>query len=707
MVYRPKIDHRRCFVLLPLRSPFLGYFEKIITPAAAEEGLTAIKADDIYGTRAVIKDIWDLIWTSKVVVAIVTDKNPNVNYELGICHTLGIPTILVTESAEDVPFDYRHRRYLPYQTREAGWEQKLREDLRNTIRAVLSEPQIEDELPWPYSTYELSALRASGLLIPSSDARSLVLRGVKAVSTAVAPSFGPCGTAVSVVVDPTGRQLPYRRGSRIAQYIRSDNPLEAQGVEQMARLSAEIVTEVGDLTKTGILLCAAMIESGSEALQRGCVPKHLTAGMDRAVDAAAAHVMTCAKSADPDALRSVARTAAASDEEISGVVTESLRVVGADGLVGITDSNGPGPTLETTEGLQWDCGFLSPEFVTDTQRDECVLDDPFILISERPIGVADELLPVLEQVARANRTVLCIGSDFDDFALQTLIVNKQRGTLRCAAVKAPGFGDRRKVLLEDIAIMTGGKAFLGGARPALNGVKLGDLGKAGKVIVTRRETFVIDGAGRPEEITARIASLRRQVESAGSDFDTAKLRERLAIVSGGLAVLRTGGLTEAEQLDNRYRLESALYSTQTANQNGYVVGGGVTLFHAKEPVERLVPTNASEEAGIAAVAQSLQRPLLTLIQNSALRNHAESITKIADDPNKRTGFNAESGEIEDLIRYGVLDSARALSHALQLALAHAKGVLTTGSWDPGDRVISSEPSPIRISNQPADLGAGR
>jgi hypothetical protein len=265
VVYRPSVDQQRCFVLLPLRKPFIGYFEQIIKPAALEAGLSAVKADDIYGTRAVIRDIWELIWTARVVVAIVTGKNPNVNYELGICHALGVPTILVTEREDDIPFDYRHRRYLRYVPRDAGWEQKLFEDLRSTMRAVLSSPTVEDELTWPYSTFDLGAQRKTGHLVPVEDSLDLVVSGVQLVRHSVAPAFGPHGTRVSVSAPPQGIQASYRRGYKIAQGVRTDDPLVKQGIEQMRRLAGEMFSSVGDGTKTAIFLSCGMLSAGPRA----------------------------------------------------------------------------------------------------------------------------------------------------------------------------------------------------------------------------------------------------------------------------------------------------------------------------------------------------------------------------------------------------------------------------------------------------------
>lgn len=692
MVYRPNVDQQRCFVLLPLRKPFLGYFEQIIKPAALEAGLTAVKADDIYGTRAVIRDIWELIWTARVVVAIVTDQNANVNYELGMCHTLGVPTILVTEREADVPFDYRHRRYVRYAPREAGWERKLLEDLRNTIRTVLSSPSLDEDLPWPYDTFDLGARRRTGSLVLSEDSLTSVLNGALLVRRSIAPAFGPHGTQVSITVPPQNVQASYRRGYRIAQGIRSADPLERQGIEQMRRLTQEVFGSVGDAAKAAVFLSCGMIEQGCEALKRGCVPKSLVAGMQRAVDAAVTHIMTQAKSVDADKLRSVAVTATGSDPNAADVILKALKEVGKDGVVEVVDSSRADIDVELQEGMQFDTGFLSQSFVTDSERQECVLEDCYVLLYEGKIGSMMQMLPLLDQVARRAKPLLVISGDLAQEALATLIVNKQRGTLSSVAVKAPGHADRRRALLEDMAVLTGGRAFLLEVMRPLEDATLSDLGRAQKVIVGKGNTTIIGGAGDPAAISSRVQSLRRQIDSSTDPHELAKLRERLAKLAGGIAVIRAGGLTDADRADSRYRLESALYSCHSAIENGYVVGGGICFYKAKDLVEKLVATNESETYGIAAVSHALELPLRQLIQNSKVYNKEDVVAEIARSKSDSLGFNAETEKVEDLNVAGILDAAKALNEALLLAFAHAKGILTTGAWD--------ATTPVELSPEP-------
>jgi len=668
-------------VLLPLRPPFLGYFEKIIKPAALEAGLTALKADDIYGTREVIKDIWDLIWKARAVVAIVTDRNPNVNYELGICHSLNVPTVLITEREEDVPFDYRHRRYIQYHTREADWQQKLTEDLTKTLKTVLSSPALDNDLPWPYDTFELNVSGRIGSLLSAGKARSSVVKGVDLVSCAVAPAFGPEGSQVSVTIPRLGRQIAYRRGARIAEGIRSGYPLESQGIEQAQRLSHEVLNAVGDCSKTAVFLCAEMLRAGDAALQSGHKPRYLISGMRRAVEAATAYIMTQAKAVTGDQLHAIALAACGGDETVSAAVVEALRRVGSDGVVQVIDGTGANPALEFQEGMSFDRGLLSPFFVTDIERQECVLEDSYVLIYDGKIGSMRDLLPLLEQLARAGKPFLVIAEDVVQEALATLVVNKQRGTIACAAVRAPGFGDNRTALLQDVAVLTGGRAFLSEVMRPLSEIKLLDLGRAKKVIISKDTTTLIGGSGSPREVASRIKQLKNEMSQTRSDFEIDRLRERLAKLAGGIAVLRSAGRTADDLADSRYKLESAMHSCSSAIENGYVVGGGVCYCRAKSQVDKLVPKNATEKLGIDAVSGALVSPLRQLLENSQHPDPSDIINQVVQGSNNMTGFNVESGHVEDLSNAHVFDSAKALQQALATSLAYAEGILKTAAWD--------------------------
>jgi chaperonin GroEL len=403
--------------------------------------------------------------------------------------------------------------------------------------------------------------------------------------------------------------------------------------------------------------------------------------MQKAIDVAATHVVTEAKNVETDHLQAIAQTATGSDQGAAAVVVDALKRVGAEGVVQVVDGAGAETELVIQEGMQFDTGFLSQSFITDSQRQECILEDSYILLYEGQVSSLKALLPVLELVARTGKPLLVIATDLVQEALATLVVNRERNTLACAAVKAPGQGERRTAILQDIATLTGGRAFLNEHMRPLDQAALSDLGRGQKIIVTRNNTTIVGGKGKPEEIEKRIHGLRRQIEVTTSLYDSERLRDRLARLVGAVALIKCGGVTDSDRADSRYKLESALFSCQSAIENGYVIGGGVCYYRAKRPVEKLVATNESEHRGIAAVSAALEAPLRQLLKNSSVQNKASVLSKIADASQGTVGFNAETERVENLKDAGVLDPARALKEALVLALAHAKSVLTTGQWE--------------------------
>lgn len=577
-------------------------------------------------------------------------------------------------------------RYTPL---EAGWEQKLRDDLRSTIKSVLSSTHSDDELPWPYNTFDLRAQRRTGSLVPAADSLASVVKGVQLVQHSISPALGPQGRSVSIKLENSHLQASFRGGYKIAQNLRSDDPLEQQGVEQMKRLAAEMYSTVGDATKTAMLLCAAMVECGAQALREGCTPKALVAGMQRAIETAITYVMTEAKNVDVDQIKAVAKTAAGFDESAAALVIEALKRVGKDGVVDVIDGTGSEAQLEIREGMQFENGFLSQSFITDSQRQQCVLTDSLLLMYEGQIGSMQAVLPVMELAVRAQKPLTVIATDIAQEALATLILNSEKGMLPAVAVKAPGQGDRRRAILEDIAVLTGGKAFLQERMAPLEEATLKDLGQAERVIVTQFDTTIIGGKGNTTDIEARISALRTRIESTVSAYDNAKLRERLARLAGAIGVIRSGGFTEDERAESRYRLESSFYSCQSAIANGCVTGGGVTYYRAKRMVEKLVSANDSERRGIEAVSQALELSLCKLIENSNIYGKSKVFDEIAGSSGLQVGFNAETEGVEDMAAVGVLDSAIAMREALTLAFAHAKGILTTGAWDAAPSAGSS------------------
>jgi chaperonin GroEL len=679
MVYRPAIQNDRCFVLLPLKAPFIGYFEKIIKPAAAEVGLRAVKADDIYGTRSVIRDIWELIWQSKVVIAIVTDKNPNVNYELGICHTLGIPTVLVTARDEDVPFDYRQHRYIPYKTDEAGWEQKLREALMETLKSVLAAVSLDEELPWPYDTYIWKEQKRIGSLIESQDALDGVLEGVDLVFRSISLAFGPNGNEISVA-STLGPASPQRRGILIAKAIKGNDPLESRGIEQMQRLAAEMQSSVGDGTKTAVILARAMLKVSHAALRKGYLPKNIVAGMRSATDTAVAHILTQAKSCEGEKVYQVALTASG-QKNLAWMVVEAMKKTGKDGVITIEESKGEESVLEIIEGLHFDTGFISDAFATDTVRQECILQDCYVLIYEPKIQSMKDLLPLLELVAKADKPLLMICGDLEGEALATVVLNKERGILSCVAVRTAGFGDRRHAILEDIAVVTGARALIRERIIPLQNVRLEDLGHAKKVEVTRQATTILGGGGKQTLVEARIRELRQRIEQTTSDYDREKLQERLAKLASGIAVIKIGERTETDRAESLYRAQSAMFSAHAAIENGYVVGGGIQYFRAKPFVEKLVAKNQEEQAGIDAVASALEAPLRQLLINSRVSSPERVLAAIKDGSSNDFGFNVDTATVEDLRLAGVVDPAKTLKEALLFAFSYSRGIIQTGAWD--------------------------
>lgn len=678
MVYRPSIDERLCFVLMPFKEPFNSYYHQIIKQAAADSGLEALRADDVYGTGAIIRDIWDHIWRARIIIADVTDKNPNVNYELGLCHAIGIPTILITKRIDDVPFDYRHRRCIVYNTEEVSWDQKLRESLRRTIENTLANYKGEEDLLWPYDTRSASESITLGSLLTTENPLDIVVRGTQSLKRVISNALGPAGLNVSVSVG--GReQMPYKQGSIILQSIRSANPLEQFGIEQMRLIAREVSRFNGDGTKTAVLLAQSMLEHGNDALKRGYLPKDIVRGMNQAVDTTILELKAGSKPVRAEKLLGVAATAA-SDIRLGHLIEEAMNKVGKDGVIAIEESKALETELYVVEGMQFDRGYLSPYFITNPETNEAIFDDPYILIHERKLSSMKELLPLLEMIAQINKPLLIIAEDVEGEALATLVVNKLRGTLNVAAVKSPGMGDRRRATIEDIAILTGGKIIGDYVGLMLENIKIEDLGRAKRVVVNSENTTIVEGAGSLSEIEQRIRSLRSQADETASDYDRERIQERLAKLVGGVAVIRAGGLTEIDILDNKYRLDSAMNSARSAVEEGYLPGGGLPLFQASKYIRSLTVGNKAYAMGVNAVANALEVPIRHLIENAKVSS-TNVLAEIDKAPSNTVGFNVESRKVEDLVEGGILDSTKMLRMALEIAFSYVKAMLQTNEWD--------------------------
>ena len=455
MVYRPKIDDKLCFVLMPFGHPFNSYYHKIIKPAASQAGLAALRSDEIRSTNAIVNDIWQHLWRARVIVADVSNRNPNVNYELGLCDALGIPTIIITGKIEDVPFDYKHKRCILYHREEAGCDEKLRDDLVSTIQAVLAETSsCEDDLKWPYDTQTLKESALGGALLASADSRAIVIRGANLVRNAVASAFGPRGSSVSLSRN-FGVAMQVDRGSQIAAGIKSLNPLEQTGIDQIRIAASNVYDLTGDCSKLAAILAAGFMSKGQALIEKGFHPRDVVDSLKNCVENVANHLTRSIRPTDSIALTAVATTAASGDARIGALVVEAMKRAGRNGIVTIETGNTASTTLEVVDGTVFDQGWLSEYFVTNPETLECVLENCAILLHQRPISSMRDLLPLLELIAKSDTSLLVVAGDVDGEALSTMTVNNIKGTLRCVAVKAPGHGERRKGIMEDIAVLTG------------------------------------------------------------------------------------------------------------------------------------------------------------------------------------------------------------------------------------------------------------
>ena len=679
MVYRPKVDERLCFVLMPFGQPFDSYYEKIVKPAAAETGLATLRSDEIHSRNAIVSDIWQHLWTARVVVADVSNRNPNVNYELGLCDALGVPTIIITGKIEDVPFDYKHRRCILYNRQEAGCDEKLRHDLIETIRAVLAETLGEDELKWPYDTSTLQEPAAGGVLLASADSRKIVIRGAELVRNAIASAFGPDG--VSVAISQTfGSTVQLQRGSQIARGIKSSNLLEEKGIEQIRGATSAVYDSAGDCTKLAAILAAGFMKRGQDLIEKGFHPREVARSLDRSVEDVLACLGREIRQVGEAELLGVAATAANGDRRAAKLVVEAVKRAGKHGVVTIESTDQTETTLEVLEGVVFDRGYLSENFVTDAETLECVLENCVILLYQGRIQSLKDLLPLLEQIARSDRSLLIVADSVEGEALATLALNKMKGTLRCAAVKAPGDGDRRKALMEDIAVLTGGKFLSEEIGVPLVNVKLQDLGRAEKAILTQHDTTIAGAGGSVASVGERIRTVQTQIANCASAYDRERLQERLARLGGTVAVLKAGGLTEADLLREKYRLESAMHSVRSAIEGGAVAGGGSALLRASAALKATGTSSGLDSDVNVSVASVLEEPMRRLVENAGM-SPTQILTEVFASGVQHSGFNAEDRKVGDVLKAGVLDPVRSIELCLKVALSHAASVLQTGTWD--------------------------
>jgi chaperonin GroEL len=512
-------------------------------------------------------------------------------------------------------------------------------------------------------------------LMFDQTARAALLRGVNILAEAVKATLGPKGR--NVVIDKKyGSPTITKDGVTVAKEVQLKEPTENMGAQMIKEVASKTSDAAGDGTTTATVLAQAIFREGLKNVTAGANPMGLKRGIEQAVEAVVADLKKMSKATkDKKEIAQVATVAANNDKTIGNLIAEAMEKVGKDGVITVEEAKAMETTLEVVEGMQFDRGYLSPYMVTDPERMEAVLEDALILIYEKKLSGMKDMLPLLEQVARAGKPFLMIAEDVEGEALATLVVNKLRGTLSCCAVKAPGFGDRRKAMLQDIATLTGGKAITEDLGIKLENIKLEDLGKAKKVIVDKDNTTIIDGAGSQKEIEGRIKQIRAQIEETTSDYDREKLQERLAKLAGGVAVIKVGAATETEMKEKKARVEDALNATRAAVEEGVVPGGGVALLRATKALDHLKLTG-DEATGAAIVRRSLEEPIRRIVENAGLEGSVvvEKV-KAASAPSQ--GFDAERNEYVDMMTAGIIDPTKVERIALQNAASIASLLLTT------------------------------
>jgi chaperonin GroEL len=511
-------------------------------------------------------------------------------------------------------------------------------------------------------------------IVTGENSRQAILRGVNILADAVKITLGPKGRN-AVIEKKFGAPVITKDGVTVAKEIELQDPLENMGAQMVREVASKTSDVAGDGTTTATVLAQAIFREGVRTVAAGASPMALKRGIDKAVEVVVGEIKRLSREVKGDMIAQVGTISANTDKQVGGIIAEAMKKVGKDGVITVEESKTIETTLEVVEGMQFDRGYLSPYFVTDPERMECVLEDVYILIHEKKISSMKDLLPLLEQTAKLSKPLLIIAEDVEGEALATLVVNKLRGTLQCAAVKAPGFGDRRKAMLEDIAILTGGKAITEDLGIKLENVKIEDLGSAKKVTIDKDNTTIVAGAGKASEIEGRIKQLRVQVEETTSDYDKEKLQERLAKLVGGVAVIKVGAATETELKEKKARVEDAMHATRAAVEEGIVSGGGVALLRCLPVLEKL-KLHDDEAIGVNIVKRALEEPLRQIAENAG-HEGAVVVGRVRESKDEHFGFNAETGEFGDLVKAGVIDPAKVTRLALQNAASIVSLMLTT------------------------------
>ena len=524
------------------------------------------------------------------------------------------------------------------------------------------------------------------IIVHGEESRQSILRGVNALADAVKVTLGPKGRNV-VINKKFGSPVITKDGVTVAKEIELGDHLENMGAQMVREVASKTSDVAGDVTTTATVLAQAIYRDGVKTVAAGANPMALKRGIEKAVNAicgvldkegvrSKGYLDSLSKPVSGDMIAQVGTISANNDDTIGRIIAEAMKKVGKDGVITVEESRTMETLLEVVEGMQFDRGYLSPYFVTDPERMEAVLEDALILINEKKISSMKDLLPILEQVAKQGRPLVIIAEDVDGEALATLVVNKLRGTLQVCAVKAPGFGDRRKAMLQDIAILTGGKAITEDLGLKLENVQISDLGRAKKITIDKDNTTIVEGKGKGTEIEGRVREIRSQMENTTSDYDREKLQERLAKLVGGVAVIKVGAATETEMKEKKARVEDAMHATRAAVEEGIVPGGGVALVRCAATLDELKFKNSDEQTGVEIVKRALEEPLRQIVNNAG-EEGAIVVGKIRESKENNFGYNAQTSKFEDLVKAGVIDPTKVTRTALQNASSIAALMLTT------------------------------
>ena len=510
----------------------------------------------------------------------------------------------------------------------------------------------------------------------STDAREKMLRGVNVLANAVKVTLGPKGRNV-VIQKSFGAPRSTKDGVSVAKEIELEDAFENMGAQMIREVASKTNDKAGDGTTTATVLAQSIVQEGLKSVAAGMNPMDLKRGIDKAVNAVLADIKASAKKVSNNSeIAQVGTISANGDKEVGEMIAKAMEKVGNEGVITVEEAKTAETELDVVEGMQFDRGYLSPYFITNADKMQVELEEPMILLHEKKLSSLQAMLPILEAVVQSGRPLVIIAEDIEGEALATLVVNKLRGGLRVAAVKAPGFGDRRKAMLEDIAVLTGGQVISEDLGIKLENVTLDMLGKAKKVTITKDDTTIVDGVGGKPEIEARIGQIKKQIEDTTSDYDKEKLQERLAKLAGGVAVIRVGGSTEVEVKEKKDRVDDALNATRAAVEEGIVPGGGIALLKATKSLEGLTGDNADQTAGIAIIRRAIQAPIRQISENAGVEGSIV-VGKVLENSSVTFGFNAQTEEYGDLVAMGVIDPAKVVRTALQDAASVAGILITT------------------------------